>query len=277
MYRLILILIVFPPRTAQPAGITAVNVLRNSDASAGMRFWKADGSASIEQVGGDPCFVLRRGGFFRQTVSISEGHESLYVVFVGRVLSEYVHADGAITDRPYLYGLALGESERILGYLQGDTMRGGTETPQKWETVYGVFHVPDGTTRIQFELGQGLRKGVPYTGAAARFDDLALYAVTDESSARAIAARHATDARIKLGTVTFPVRTVTSRRLAARPLAACRASAAARKAHERLVFNHGRRSRRLSSQQPASHTPYPRICCRRGMPGTFLYLFPGCM
>jgi hypothetical protein len=127
-------------------------------------------------------------------------------VFVGRVLSEYVHADGAITDRPYLYGLALDESERILGYLQGATMRGRADRPQTWETVYGIFHAPKGTTRIQFQLGQGLRKGVPHSGAAARFDDLALYVVTDELAARAIAARHVTDAPIKLGAVTFPVR-----------------------------------------------------------------------
>jgi hypothetical protein len=210
-----LILMVFPPRPTQMAGINAVNVLRNSNASEGMRFWNTrastsspgvtDGSASIEQFEGDPCFVLRRGGGFRQTVSISEGHENLYVVLVGRVLSEYVHPGGAITDRPYLYGLALGESEHILGYLQGETMRGRADRPQKWETVYGIFHAPTGTTRIQFELGQGLRKGVPYSGAAARFDDLALYAVTDESAARAIAARQVTDAPIKLGAVTFPV------------------------------------------------------------------------
>jgi hypothetical protein len=201
-----LILMVFPPRPAQVAGVNTVNVLRNSNASQGIRFWNADGNATIEQVDGDQCFVLRRGGRFRQIVSISEGDENLYVVFVGRVLSEYVHPDGAITDRPHLYGLALGESERILGYLQGDTMRGRADRPQEWETVYGIFHVPNGTTRIQFELGQGRRKGVPYSGAAARFDDLALYAVTDEPAARAIAARHVTDAPIKLGSVAFPVR-----------------------------------------------------------------------
>jgi hypothetical protein len=200
-----LILMVFPPRPTQMSGINAVNVLRNSNASEGMRFWKTDGNASIEQVEGNPCFVLRRGGGFRQTVSISEGHEDLYVVFVGRVSSEYVHPGGAITDRPYLYGLARGESERILGYLQGETMRGRADRPQDWATVYGIFHAPTDTTRIQFELGQGLRKGVPYSGAAARFDDLALYAVTDESAARAIAARQVTDAPIKLGAVTFPV------------------------------------------------------------------------
>jgi len=200
-----LILIAFPPRPTQPAGVDAMNVLRNSDASEGMRFWNADGNARIEEVEGNPCFVLRRGGHFRQTVSISEGNENLYVVFIGRVLSEYVHSDGAVTDRPYLYGLAYGESARILGYFQGVTMRGRADRPQEWETVYGIFRAPEGTTRIQFELGQGLRNGVPYSGAAARFDELALYAVTDESMARAIAARRVTDAPIKLGTVIGPV------------------------------------------------------------------------
>src|SRR5687768_3402314 len=119
-----LILMVLPPRLTQTAGVNAVNVLRNANASEGMRFWNTrasasspgvtDGNASIEQFEGNPCFVLRRGGRFRQTVSISEGHESLYVVFVGRVLSEYVHPGRVVTDRPYLYGLALGDSEHIL-------------------------------------------------------------------------------------------------------------------------------------------------------------------
>ena len=200
-----LILMAFPPRPMQTAGINATNVLRNADASEGMRFWNTGGDARIEQVEGNPCFVLRRGGRLTQTLSISEGNENLYVVFIGRVSSEYVHPDGAVTDRPYLYGLALGESPRILGYFQDGTMRGRAHRPEEWETVYGIFHAPDGTTRVQFELGQGLRNGVPYSGAAARFDDLALYVVTDESAARAIAARRVTDGRIKLGAVTFPV------------------------------------------------------------------------
>lgn len=123
---------------------------------------------------GDPCFVLRRGGQFTQTAAISEGNEDLYVVFVGRVWSEYVHPDGAITDRPHLYGLARDDFKgRILDHLQARTMSGRGRA-QEWETVYGIFHVPIGTTRIMFVLGQSSRKGVPYSGAAARFDDLAL-------------------------------------------------------------------------------------------------------
>jgi hypothetical protein len=187
-------------RPTPMADTQAVNVLRNSDASEAMQFWIPEGNATIEQVEGNPCFVLRRGGVLTQTVSISEGHEDLYVVFIGRVWSEYVHPDGAMTDRPYLYGLARDDSRgRILGHLQAVTMGGRSRRAQEWETVYGIFHVPDGTTRILFQLGQGLRKGVPYSGAAARFDDLALYAVTDESAARAIVAREVTDARMKLG------------------------------------------------------------------------------
>jgi hypothetical protein len=187
-------------RPTQTADADARNLLRNPDAREALRFWNPEGNATIEKVDGNPCFVLRRGGTFSQTVSISEGHEDLYVVFIGRVWSESVQADGAITDRPYLYGLALDESkERILGHLQAATMRGRSRRAQEWETVYGIFHVPDGTTRIVFQLGQGLRKGVPYSGAAARFDDLALYAVGDESAARAIVAREATNAGMKLG------------------------------------------------------------------------------
>jgi hypothetical protein len=200
-----LLVLMFQPQPTQTAGTHAVNVLLNPDASEAMRFWNPQGDATIEEVDGNPCFVLRHGGRFRQTVEISEGHEDLYVVFAGRVSSESVDPGRGITDRPYLYGWALGESQRILGYLQGETMRGKAGRPRESETVYGIFRVPNGTTRIQFELGQGLRKGVPYSGAAARFDDLALYVVTDESAARAVAERHVTGAPIKLGTVTLPV------------------------------------------------------------------------
>lgn len=200
----LLLLTLLPGRT-QTADVHPMNVLRNPDASDGTRYWDTNGNATIEQVDGNPCFVVRRGGILTQTVSISEGNESLYVVLIGRVWSEYVHPDGAITDRPYLYGMARDESKFILGYLQGGTMRGRGRA-QQWETVYGIFHVPDGTMRIYFQLGQGLRKGVPYSGAAARFDDLALYAVTDESAARAIVAGRVTNAPIRLGAVTLPVR-----------------------------------------------------------------------
>ena len=206
LHQLFFLLLVFPPQPAQIAGVHAVNVLLNPDASEGARFWNRDGNAVTEEVQGNPCFVLRRGGHFRQTVEVSEGNEDLYVVFVGRVSSEYVRPDRGITDRPYLWGIAFGESERILGYLQGETMRGRADRPQEWETVYGIFHVPNGTMRILFQLGQGLRKGVPYSGAAARFDDLALYAVTNESAALAVAARHVTDGPLKLGVVTLPFR-----------------------------------------------------------------------
>lgn len=204
---LVLILMALPARPTQPTGSNAINLLRNSNANEGTRYWNAEGNATIEEVDGNPCFVLRRGGQFTQRVSISEGHEDLYVVFVGRVSTEYVHPDGAITDRPHLYGMAFGESDRIiLGYFQGQTMGARSGSADEWETVYGIFHAPEGTTQVWFELGQGLRRGVPYSGAAARFDDVALYAVTDESAARAVAARHVPDARITVGIVTLPVK-----------------------------------------------------------------------
>ena len=198
-----LMLVAFALQPTHMAG-NANNVLRDADGSEGMRYWQTYGNATIEQVDGNPCFVVRRGGSFSQTVSISEGNENLYAVFIARVLSEYVHPDGAITDRPTLYGLAFGEYPRISGYLQG--MIGKAERPQEWETVYGIFHLPYATTRIDFQLGQGSRKGVPYSGAAARFDDLALFVVTDESAARAIAARRVTDDGIRVTPVTYPVK-----------------------------------------------------------------------
>jgi len=201
----LLVLLLTSPQPRQFADAETRNFLRNPDASQGSRRWNAFGNATIEDVASGSCFVLRGGGRFTQVVSISEGNEDLHVVMLGRVMSEHVHPDAIITDRPYLYGLAMNEAGRILGYLQGQTMRGRGPSPHRWETAYGIFHVPEGTTRIQFELRQGLRNGVPYTGAGARFDDLALYVATSESSAREIAASRVTESPIEVGVVTLPV------------------------------------------------------------------------
>jgi hypothetical protein len=205
MIAVLLVLFLTSPQSLRFADAEARNLLRNPDASQGSRLWNAFGNATVEDVSSESCFVLRGGGGFTQVVSISEGNEDLYVVMLGRVMSEYVHPNAIITDRPYLYGLALGEAGRILGYLQGQTMRGRGPSPHRWETAYGVFHVPKGTIRIQFELGQALRNGVPYTGAGALFDDLALYVATSESSARGIVASRVTESPIEVGLVTLPV------------------------------------------------------------------------
>ena len=158
---MIAFLVVLLQTSPQPllSGAEARNFLRNPDASQGSRFWNASGNASIENVSSASCFVLRGGGRFTQVVSISEGNEDLHVVMLGRVMSEYVHPDAIITDRPYLYGLAMDEAGRTLGYLQGRTMVGRGPSPRRWETVYGIFHVPKGHDTHPVRTGSSPSEG----------------------------------------------------------------------------------------------------------------------
>jgi hypothetical protein len=93
MIAFLLVLLLTSPQALQVADAETRNFLRNPDASQGSRFWKAFGNATIEDVSSESCFVLRGGGRFTQVVSISEGNEDLYVVVLGRVMSEYVHPE----------------------------------------------------------------------------------------------------------------------------------------------------------------------------------------
>lgn len=167
------------------------NMLQNPKADLEAQHWRAFGQATIEEAGGNRCFVVRNGGHFSQDVILPEGAAGQYAVFIGRGSSERINPDGAITGLPYLYGYMMApgrpDGGRILAYLQGQRMLGAATFAGEWVKMWGVFRVPEGTGRIRFFLNQASRRGVPHNGSAARFADLGLYVFRTEEEAKAFA------------------------------------------------------------------------------------------
>ncbi|HEU4434017.1 MAG TPA: hypothetical protein VFR51_11610 [Pyrinomonadaceae bacterium] len=156
------------------------NLLQNPDADRGGQSWRALGESEIETTTtNETHFLVRNGGYFLQDVELPKDAAGKYILFIGHGASERINADGAITGLPYLYGYLMrppvpGEKE-ILAYLQGQQMLAQTNIQDEWVTMWGIFEVPEGTTKVRFFLNQALRAGVPHNGSAARFDHLGLY------------------------------------------------------------------------------------------------------
>ena len=168
------------------------NLLLNPKANDGTNSWRAYGNAKVEQSDdGDWRFVVRNNGYFFQDVQSPEDVAGKYALLIGRVSSERIDPDGAITGLPSLYGYMMDGANprggRILSYLQGQQMLCRAGTVNEWVTVWGIFEVPDGTHIIRFFLNQAERKDVPQNGSAARFDDLGLYLFSTEGEAKAFA------------------------------------------------------------------------------------------
>jgi len=166
------------------------NLLQNTSANDGTLNWHAYGAATVEKSSnGDWHFVVRNKGYFLQDVTLPEGSMGKYALLIGRVSSERINPDGAITGLPYLYGYMMERASQrgcvIKAYLQGRELlcRAGSEN--EWVPVWGIFCVPPGTGAIRFFLNQAEQKGVPQNGSAARFDDLGLYLFATEEEARA--------------------------------------------------------------------------------------------
>lgn len=172
------------------ASTQTINLLQNPRGDDQTNNWKAYGQATVDQSDdGNWRFVVRNGGYFLQDVALSDSDTGKYALLIGRVCSERINSDGAITGLPYLYGYMMdsagSEGNRILDYLQGQRMRCWARKENEWVTAWGVFQVPRGTGAIRFFLSQAERKGVPQNGSAARFDDLGLFLFSTETDARA--------------------------------------------------------------------------------------------
>jgi hypothetical protein len=161
------------------------NLLVDPAADAGGAGWTTsrDGAATVEFVGGNPCFVVRYNGSFRQHVTIPAVAPGTHVAVVGRASAERVNRDGSITGRPYLYGLIGTDGGRILSYLQGQGMRSDAVTPNQWNVVWGVFPVPEGATGITLEMKLAERRGDPQNGSVGRFDDVWMVLLPSEREA----------------------------------------------------------------------------------------------
>lgn len=158
------------------------NLLINPDGQQGIMGWRPIGIAAIESVEGDPCFSIRSGGHFYQDIAIPETSNG-YVVLVGRLATERINPDGAITGLPYLYGYLMSGSGILQEYLQGQKMLFDASEVNKWVSGWGVFPIKGPVNKIRFFLKQAERKGVPQNGSAARFDDLGLYFFNTEAEA----------------------------------------------------------------------------------------------
>jgi len=166
------------------------NLLKNPNADLQSQFWRGQGEATIETCAtGNPCFVVRNGGYFLQDVSLTNDAVGQYALFVARGASGRINPDGAITGLPQIYGYMMeaGMNGRILAYLQGQNMLAAPSHENEWVTMSGIFPVPKGTKTIRFFLKQALRNGVPHNGSAARFDDVGLYLFATEEDARSFA------------------------------------------------------------------------------------------
>jgi hypothetical protein len=176
--------------TTSLANAQSNNLLQNPSANDGANLWQAFGDATIDQtLESNPYFTVRNNGYFLQDVTLPEGSVGKYVLLIGRVSSERINADGAITGLPYLYGYmmegATPRGGRILSYLQGQQMICGSRMENEWVTAWGIFQVLDGTGAIRYFLNQAERKDIPQNGSAARFDDLGIYLFETEEEASA--------------------------------------------------------------------------------------------
>lgn len=174
-----------------PVAQPPVNLVVNSSGEFGPTPWQAQGNALVEEFDGDQCFVVRNGGKFVQSVSLPPAAAAggRFVLFVAHVSSDRAATD--ITDRAYLYGLTYtADGKRILSHHQGPLMSGNAQTANQWTTAWGVFPIPENASSISYQLGQGSRKGVPHTGAAARFDDIGLFVFETRADAEAFVSRY---------------------------------------------------------------------------------------
>jgi hypothetical protein len=168
------------------------NLLHNPNADEGANNWRAYGNATVEQTDdGNWRFAVRNKGYFLQDVTLPDGSVGKYALLIGRVASERINTDAAITGLPYLYGYMMESASqtggRVNSYLQGQQMLCWAKNANEWVTVWGVFEVPAGTGAIRFFLNQAERKDVPQNGSAARFDNLGLYLFPTEEEAKAFA------------------------------------------------------------------------------------------
>jgi hypothetical protein len=176
--------------TPASTGAQSNNFLQNPSADDGVNHWRAFGDAAVEQTPeSGPHFRIRNMGYFLQDVALPEGAGGKYALLIGRVSSERINADGAITGLPSLYGYMMESANpgggMILSYLQGQQMLCVAREENEWVPAWGIFQVPSGTSAIRFFLNQAERKDVPQNGSAARFDDLGLYLFGTEKEANA--------------------------------------------------------------------------------------------
>ncbi len=187
------LLLTFILFSLSPAHAQPVNLLENPYADEFTDYWLNYDEATIEEYNGNPCFVVRNGGYFFQDVDVYDDDVGKYVVLTGLVSSERINADGSITGLPTLNGYMMDEENTddfsyrdIHEYLSVSTRYNNkTLHVNEWIPIWRIYLVKNNTKGIRFFLKQAERRSVPHNGSAARFDDLGVYLFDSELEARA--------------------------------------------------------------------------------------------
>lgn len=170
------------------------NLLLNPSADLDARHWRAYGQATVEEVNGNPHFVVRNGGYFLQDVNLPEGAVGQFAVLIGRGSCERINADGRDNGFPYLHGYMMDPGEpdggRVFAQLSGQRMSGPATSVGEWALMWGIFRVPEGAGRVRFFLNQESPQGVSRNRSAARFDDLGFYLFPTEAEAKSFVDSH---------------------------------------------------------------------------------------
>jgi hypothetical protein len=168
------------------------NLIKNPFADDVSNHWFFSDNTVIEEIDGNPCFVMRYG--FVQSVEIPEDAIGKYVLLTGVVSSERINVDGSITGLPYLYGYMMDgynneafNGSSIHSYLAvpSSLHYKSAKAENKWVAIWNIYLVQKNTKYILFSLQQAERRGDPQNGSAARFDDLGLYLFSSGYEARA--------------------------------------------------------------------------------------------
>jgi len=179
---------------ATQASAQTQNLLQNAKADLETQHWRTFGQATVEDVNGNHCFVVRNGGYFIQDVILPDDAAGKFALLIGHGASDRINSDGAITGLPYLYGYMMvrggPDDGHILSYLQHASLRGSATLAGEWVRMSGIAQVPERTGKIRFFLKQALQQGVPQNGSGARFDDLGLFLFPTEAEAKAFAAAY---------------------------------------------------------------------------------------
>lgn len=158
------------------------NWLNDPFADANNDDWTAVDDATIEEINGNPLFVVRNGGYFSQEIPLSYDLSGEFMLIIGLVSTERINANGNITGLPYLYAYEMGAKQTngsneplINQYLSVKNMFYSVGAVNEWAVIWDIFPVPENTATIQLFLKQAEQQGVSQNGSAARFDDLGVY------------------------------------------------------------------------------------------------------
>lgn len=168
------------------------NILKGTNADANLEYWISAGNTVIEEVEGDPCFVIRDGGYFAQEIVLSDNTKGQFAVLTGLVSSKRADMDGTITGMPYIYGYMMaaenlnnGTNTPIHTFLQVLDDRYDIKSDSDWLPIWGIFPVPEDTARIMVFLKQAKQRGIAYNNSEARFDDIGVYLFSSAEEANA--------------------------------------------------------------------------------------------